>query len=109
CFFFQAEDGIRDPLVTGVQTCALPIYPLRPEPLRAAAADAVVIEVDVLQIVELLQHEVARVVEDARARVAVDVVEERFVAGAVEIGRASCRERGEGVGGGGGVEEEKSE
>src|SRR5207247_8345957 len=27
-FFFQAEDGIRDPLVTGVQTCALPISPL---------------------------------------------------------------------------------
>src|SRR5207247_3290949 len=25
-FVFQAEDGIRDPLVTGVQTCALPIY-----------------------------------------------------------------------------------
>src|SRR6266849_7979416 len=24
-FFVQAEDGIRDPLVTGVQTCALPI------------------------------------------------------------------------------------
>src|SRR6266849_9021164 len=24
-FFFQAKDGIRDPLVTGVQTCALPI------------------------------------------------------------------------------------
>ena len=24
-FFFQAEDGIRDRLVTGVQTCALPI------------------------------------------------------------------------------------
>src|SRR6266536_3633668 len=24
-FFFQAEDGIRGPLVTGVQTCALPI------------------------------------------------------------------------------------
>src|SRR5438552_13194634 len=24
-FFFQAEDGIRDDLVTGVQTCALPI------------------------------------------------------------------------------------
>src|SRR6266849_8593068 len=24
-FFFQAVDGIRDPLVTGVQTCALPI------------------------------------------------------------------------------------
>src|SRR5207244_9713323 len=25
-FVFQAEDGIRDDLVTGVQTCALPIY-----------------------------------------------------------------------------------
>ena len=25
-FFFQAEDGIRDYDVTGVQTCALPIY-----------------------------------------------------------------------------------
>src|SRR2546422_2212055 len=32
-FFFQAEDGIRDVAVTGVQTCALPIC--RPEP-RAA-------------------------------------------------------------------------
>src|SRR5690349_22671389 len=27
-FFFQAEDGIRDLYVTGVQTCALPIYPV---------------------------------------------------------------------------------
>src|SRR5713226_10165972 len=26
-FFFQAEDGIRDGRVTGVQTCALPIWP----------------------------------------------------------------------------------
>ena len=25
-FFFQAEDGIRDYKVTGVQTCALPIF-----------------------------------------------------------------------------------
>src|SRR5256885_9742262 len=41
-FFFQAEDGIRDYKVTGVQTCALPISatrsPIRPEnaeePLR---------------------------------------------------------------------------
>src|SRR5947209_15565600 len=28
-FFFQAEDGIRDIGVTGVQTCALPILPRR--------------------------------------------------------------------------------
>src|SRR2546425_1238174 len=31
-FFFQAEDGIRDKLVTGVQTCALPIYLLQQRP-----------------------------------------------------------------------------
>src|SRR5438105_12200422 len=35
-FFFQAEDGIRDPLVTGVQTCALPISP-RPMAMSARA------------------------------------------------------------------------
>src|SRR5699024_11395574 len=28
-FFFQAEDGIRDRNVTGVQTCALPILPIK--------------------------------------------------------------------------------
>src|SRR5574338_417846 len=33
-FFFQAEDGIRDAMVTGVQTCALPISPTD----KAAAA-----------------------------------------------------------------------
>src|SRR2546422_11422034 len=34
-FFFQAEDGIRDVAVTGVQTCALPISPA---PLQEAVA-----------------------------------------------------------------------
>src|SRR6266550_4989769 len=36
-FFFQAEDGIRDVAVTGVQTCALPIWSAwrrRPSPGR---------------------------------------------------------------------------
>src|SRR5438552_12917324 len=36
-FFFQAEDGIRDDLVTGVQTCALPISRSR-DPRRRRAA-----------------------------------------------------------------------
>src|SRR5438876_3767641 len=36
-FFFQAEDGIRDGRVTGVQTCALPI--LSPEQVRAKELD----------------------------------------------------------------------
>src|SRR6266436_6631042 len=39
-FFFQAEDGIRDVAVTGVQTCALPIL-LHRAPLVARAAEQV--------------------------------------------------------------------
>src|SRR5438874_9775535 len=35
-FFFQAEDGIRDLYVTGVQTCALPIWALRFELVSGA-------------------------------------------------------------------------
>src|SRR5258708_18920497 len=50
-FFFQAEDGIRDDLVTGVQTCALPISPRRqgggsvhaPEPTASGAAEPAVV------------------------------------------------------------------
>src|SRR2546425_2336584 len=34
-FFFQAEDGIRDKLVTGVQTCALPILDVETTGVRA--------------------------------------------------------------------------
>src|SRR5256885_14982534 len=57
-FFFQAEDGIRDYKVTGVQTCALPI--LR-EPRRALHARiAAVLEERFAEIVlsqpELLAH-----------------------------------------------------
>src|SRR5205807_6212221 len=40
-FFFQAEDGIRDYKVTGVQTCALPIWtPQTAEPGGAVALGA---------------------------------------------------------------------
>src|SRR2546426_7964054 len=47
-FFFQAEDGIRDYKVTGVQTCALPISPALlvvldpPDDLTAAELEQVV-------------------------------------------------------------------
>src|SRR2546425_7896039 len=37
-FFFQAEDGIRDKLVTGVQTCALPISVEKQTPQTEPAA-----------------------------------------------------------------------
>src|SRR6266496_1292376 len=40
-FFFQAEDGIRDLYVTGVQTCALPIsWPRYPAIVRALDGDS---------------------------------------------------------------------
>src|SRR5207249_8109888 len=43
-FFFQAEDGIRDRNVTGVQTCALPISPpiVLPEPIYTRSLARVV-------------------------------------------------------------------
>src|SRR5256885_8570635 len=55
-FFFQAEDGIRDYKVTGVQTCALPILPRA----VASALDRVV-------------HELA--LRKAAALVGADIVE----------------------------------
>src|SRR5262249_58024757 len=39
CVFFQAEDGIRDWSVTGVQTCALPILPMLDRGLTALVDD----------------------------------------------------------------------
>src|SRR5258708_24392994 len=38
-FFFQAEDGIRDDLVTGVQTCALPIFKKTGKPVAGFAIE----------------------------------------------------------------------
>src|SRR5437879_6828378 len=66
-FFFQAEDGIRDTSVTGVQTCALPIW--SPRGARASAR--------------------ARPSDRPRARSAHPRGGCR--ARSVEIGRASCR------------------
>src|SRR2546429_4791521 len=44
-FFFQAEDGIRDVAVTGVQTCALPIWPSsRIETVERGAWNMAIIE-----------------------------------------------------------------
>src|SRR5256886_13153570 len=43
-FFFQAEDGIRDLTVTGVQTCALPICPapVLPSILKGIAVNGLI-------------------------------------------------------------------
>src|SRR5690606_40560701 len=49
-FFFQAEDGIRDFHVTGVQTCALPIfgYPVYPNDSGDPVMDADPEDIDLL-------------------------------------------------------------
>src|SRR5947209_1815104 len=49
-FFFHAEDGIRDIGVTGVQTCALPIYPAR----TASTAAALMIGLALVTLVGVL-------------------------------------------------------
>src|SRR5207247_5608306 len=81
-FFFQAEDGIRDPLVTGVQTCALPISV--PASVRRPSFRR---RLDVGPL--------ARVPRTRRGRG--DLAREGHGRGP-EIGRASCRERGENEG-----------
>src|SRR2546430_13327815 len=55
-FFFQAEDGIRDLTVTGVQTCALPIFDdeqHRHAP-RLARGESLLREAEALQLLEVL-------------------------------------------------------
>src|SRR3712207_4111760 len=46
-FCFQAEDGMRDIGVTGVQTCALPILSLAPPPAAAAPVAGVVADIPI--------------------------------------------------------------
>ena len=68
-FFFQAEDGIRDTSVTGVQTCALPIYRRQDEDIEDGEEPVVEQTGEQVKGMEILKHE------------------------PYEIGRASCRER----------------
>src|SRR5205085_8788069 len=89
CFFFQAEDGIRDLTVTGVQTCALPIFDGLAAPVDEEGRDGLDAEggggVGVLINVEL-----GDAVEAGRLG---GQLFERGRDHAAQIGRASCRER----------------
>src|SRR2546421_126670 len=87
-FFFQAEDGIRDLIVTGVQTCALPIYGERghvQDPHRGRP------------VVGLLRGRVAGGALRAHGGDYVRGTEDPDPLAprrrAAQIGRASCRER----------------
>src|SRR3712207_8228471 len=74
-FFFQAEDGIRDIGVTGVQTCALPIYQGRVLRIYRQPPDVAAVYPRVGRLPALT--EVPALGEPAPR----------------QIGRASCRER----------------
>src|SRR3712207_4869979 len=74
CFFFQAEDGIRDIGVTGVQTCALPIYEhaIRLVLVKLSQLAADVPEIRELDVNPLLADQNGVIAVDARVRVAAE-------------------------------------
>src|SRR5215813_9463279 len=99
-FFFQAEDGIRDADVTGVQTCALPILP--GEQVRTlAGAERRLDERDVVGLVgvadrlhhqaRLLTRQRGDALEVARPRALVVVQLERAGRGADRAATAAAR------------------
>src|SRR5688500_17439403 len=87
-FFFQAEDGIRDYKVTGVQTCALPIS----ENLTDAQAEGMYPAATAGLAVHLLRRR-GRVLHGFRVIAMVAAGAMPRVVAAEQIGRASCRER----------------
>src|SRR5699024_11351036 len=91
-FSFQAEDGIRDRNVTGVQTCALPI---------SARAE----------VIDIKDHLLACWHSPPAPHGSISISlphgGQRCCNQLFEIGRASCRERGEGGGGDGAVDDNR--
>src|SRR5258707_10187060 len=85
-FFFQAEDGIRDIGVTGVQTCALPICSTNVIAYPVRANNGAVIGVLAFGL------NLARL-QGVFANISLPEGSIVFLADAKEIGRASCRER----------------
>src|SRR5699024_11616500 len=96
---FQAEDGIRDRNVTGVQTCALPIFfPLT----KGVSYNSYLLLDEKTVLFDSADYSIGRqflenvkAVLDGRTLdyLVVDHMEPDHCA---KIGRASCRERGEG-------------
>src|SRR3712207_8855678 len=89
CFFFQAEDGIRDVGVTGVQTCALPIYDVV-QRTSAAAYEEAGIGAEDLDVLEV--HDAFTIGELVTTE-ALGLAPPGGAPARVEIGRASRRAR----------------
>src|SRR5699024_12204901 len=89
-FFCQAEDGIRDRNVTGVQTCALPIFRnvaclCVKRMVLDFATNALTLK-HIAETCNVSDHTVQRVINGAGKDLKPSIFD--------EIGRASCRERG---------------
>src|SRR5690606_39805678 len=95
-FFFQAEDGIRDFHVTGVQTCALPISTaVSARPVQNAVSS------NILSSFELNPAFLKQAREEAMKNQHSQGAQKNIIRQlVVEIGRASWRERVEGEEGG---------
>src|SRR5690348_17661073 len=94
-FFFQAEDGIRDGRVTGVQTCALPISVGGQIRVRVESYDAGGFNPansDSYALTRILLN--ARVHPTAFTSLFVEGMDARGPWKNKKIGRASCRESG---------------
>src|SRR5207253_8111341 len=94
-FFFQAEDGIRDGHVTGVQTCALPIS-------RTFRSKAVVESSNGNGELASVEEQLKRLTRPVRVSTLSAIsglseatLRKKIEQGKLQIGRASCRERGE--------------
>src|SRR5262249_56212962 len=102
----EAEDGIRDWSVTGVQTCALPISPRHGILVVALAGCAGATSGDAHPSTPATSRTIDSTGQvDSAGRTSDEVIARPETAGVrptEEIGRASCREREERAGGGGG-------
>src|SRR5207248_6164090 len=91
-FIFQAEDGIRVRTVTGVQTCALPIFQkLQAQFNQLPAADRLNLLNDTWALIEANRQPAAAYFDLLQS---FHGEKTAAVWTQVQIGRASCRERG---------------
>src|SRR5207248_6133244 len=98
-FFFQAEDGIRDRTVTGVQTCALPIC-------MGTTCTAACVVAGKLYFAHVGDSRLYLMRSGSISRLTRDhsyvnrLIETGLIRAEEEIGRAACRERVGRAGGG---------
>src|SRR5690606_39701149 len=93
--FFQAEDGIRDFHVTGVQTCALPIFVYQNDILVAEKNYVYGNEgmVEPFALNSNIEYTFIAVSKNSASTLPVISDKNNLTTAQIKIGRASCRER----------------